>query len=280
MKRLLRKRLFVTSFLGLCTTQSFAAPISGLFPHEAIYPVYIADPLRPTFNAQYQRYSNSTIAGTGKNRFDLKLGANLPVYQTVLFQQAWQFVLIGGFHGQFDNEHSLDNIGWDGIYGFNMTTRQNNQLSWRFGFKHISAHIGDELIERTGRTRIAYTRQEARLGLAWQPKDSTTLYTEAGYAYDLRNEILQRPWRLQLGAQFQDPATFRRTQFHWYSALDLSAYQENNWDINTTIQVGIATASANHHWRIGLEFYNGRSQLGEFFQDRERYASLGLWFDL
>jgi len=267
-------------FLLLCATRSIAAPISGLFPHEGIYPVYIADPLRPTFNAQYQGYSHSTITETGKTRFDLKLGANLPVYQTEIFHQTWQWTLIGGFHGQFDIEHSLDNVGWDGIYGFNLTTRQNPHLSWRMGFKHISAHIGDELIERTGRTRIAYTRQEIRLGMAWTPEDRTMLYSEAGYAYGLLNEILQRPWRLQLGAQYQRPVTYRRMQLNWYSAIDLSSYQENNWNINTAIQIGLGAASGNHHWRLGLEFYNGRSQLGEFFQDKERYAALGLWFDL
>jgi len=268
-------------FLVLCATQSFAAPISGgLFPHEAIYPVYIADPLRPTFNAQYQYYSHSTIADTGKSRFDLKLGANLPVYQTEIFHQPWQLVLIGGFHGQFDNEHSQDNVGWDGIYGLSITTRQSPQLSWRMGFKHISAHVGDELIARSGRTRIAYTRQEIRLGMAWKPESSSTFYSEAAYAYDLRNEILQRPWRLQLGAQYQGPVTYHRMQLNWYSGIDFSSYQENNWSINTTIQIGLGAASGSHHWRLGLEFYDGRSQLGEFFQDKERYASLGLWFDL
>jgi len=266
--------------LGMVASNSLAAPTSALFPHESIYPVYIADPLRPTFNAQNQFYAHSTIVSTGKNRFDLKLGANLLMYQDELLQQPWQFSLIAGFHGQFDNEHSQDNIGWDGIYGFSITTRQNRYLAWRVGMKHISSHIGDELIERTGRSRIAYTRQELRAGLAWSPQDKTTIYSEAGYAYDLRNELLQRPWRLQLGAQYQDPVIIWQKQLDWYGAFDLSAYEENNWDINTTIQLGFAAKSGTHHWRLGLEFYDGRSQLGEFFQDNERYASIGLWFDL
>lgn len=268
------------SIPGILVTYSLVASASGLFPHEAVYPVYIADPLRPTFNAQNQFYARSTIADTGNNRFDLKLGGNLLLYQTELLQQPWQLVLLGGFHGQFDNAQSQDNIGWDGIYGFHVATRENPRFAWRVGMKHISAHIGDEYIERTGRSRIAYTRQEFRAGLAWSPQIKTTVYSEAGYAYDLRNELLQRPWRLQLGAQHQGPAYLWRRQFSWYGAIDLSAYEESDWDINTTIQVGLGAATGSHHWRLGLEYYDGRSQLGEFFQDNERYAAIGLWFDL
>lgn len=252
---------------------------SQFLPQRSLYPIYFADPMRPTFSAQRQYYSYSGIVDSGNDRFDLKLGATLPLYRTNWRKQPWQWALFGGFHGQFDNRHSQDNIGWDGIYGLSLTTRPSPQLAWRIGLKHISAHIGDELIQRTGRSRIGYTRQELRAGLAWSPLTSTTLYAETGYAYDLRNSVLQRPWRLQLGAQYHRSFTYRQLPLQWYSALDLSAYQENDWDMNTCLQVGIAMRSGFHHWRLGTEFYNGRSQLGEFFQDRERYAGIGLWFD-
>lgn len=265
---------------ALLAVNTAVAAQTGLFPEEAIYPVYIADPLRPTFNAQKQAYAHSNIANTGDDRFDLKLGANLLLYESEILNRPWQLILLGGFHAQFDNSQSQDNIGWDGIYGFHFAIRQNQHLAWRIGIKHISAHIGDELIERTGRSRIGYTRQELRVGLAWSPPINTTLYSEAAYAYDLRNEVLQKPWRVQLGAQYQSPGKYWRNQINWYSAVDLSAYEENNWDINTTVQIGLGARSGPHNWRLGLELYDGRSQLGEFFQDDERYASLGLWFDL
>jgi outer membrane protein assembly factor BamA len=280
MSHFIPKWLGVCALPGMLTLNTPAAAQPKLFPPEAIYPTYLADPLRPTFNAQIQSYTHSTIANTGTNRFDLKLGANLLSYETGVLNQPWQLVLLGGFHGQFDNEYSQDNIGWDGIYGFHIATRQNQHLAWRVGIKHTSAHIGDELIERIGRSRIGYTREELRAGVAWSPHVSTTLYSETGYAYDLRNEALQQPWRVQLGAQYQSPGKYWRDQISWYSAVDLSAYEENNWDINTTIQIGFGARSGSHEWHLGLEFYDGRSQLGEFFQDNERYMSLGLWFDL
>ncbi|MEJ2391285.1 MAG: DUF1207 domain-containing protein [Gammaproteobacteria bacterium] len=265
--------------IAFCATHAFATE-ARLLPRQALYPNYLADPLRPTFNAQLQYYGNSEIADTGNNRFDLKLGARLPLYQSSFHQHPWQWVLLGGFHGQFDNTNTQDNIGWDGIYGLSLVAQQTPQLAWRFGIKHISAHIGDELIQRTGRQRIGYTREEWRLGVAWSPEATSTFYTEAGYAYGLRNSVLQKPWRLQLGGQYRHPARFWQQRFQWYSALDLSSYQENHWQLNTDLQLGISTHSGDHQWRLGLEFYNGRSQLGEFFQDRERYIGAGLWFDI
>ncbi|NNF97105.1 MAG: DUF1207 domain-containing protein, partial [Halobacteria archaeon] len=141
-----------------------------LFPVEKIYPQYIADPLRPTFSAQYQYYFDTTIIDTSDNRFDLKIGGPLPIFQLVdksTRKPYLQFVVEAGFHGQFDAEKSEDNIGWDGIYSFYLVFQNNTNLATRIGTHHVSSHIGDELIARTGRSRINYTRQEIRAGIGW-----------------------------------------------------------------------------------------------------------------
>ncbi len=254
--------------------------LAALLPPATFYPVYLADPLRETFNAQYQHVSKTTIDDTGDTRFDLKLGANLPLYATEYAGMPWQLVLLAGFHGQFDNTQSQDNIGWDGIYGLHVAARLNEHWSMRLGTKHISAHVGDEYIERTGRTRINYTREELRVGLAWSVNRKSTLYSELGHAFDMRNTAVQEPWRAQLGAQYVSPLAIRQQPMAWYVAVDISSYEENDWDSNTTLQAGFSVPSGVHHWRLGVEFYDGRAQLGEFFQDTERYWSVGLWFDL
>lgn len=252
-----------------------------LLPQIGLYPVYTADPLRPTFNAQYQFYDKTTMPDSGDRRFDLKLGANLLLYQNEWANHPWQLVLIAGFHGQFDNTRSQDNIGWDGIYGLHVSTRLNNEFVLRVGSKHISAHIGDEIIERSGRTRINYTREEVRIGLAWFVDSNSILYGEIGRAYDLRNETLQKKGRIQFGGQYDSPTNLWQIPLiNWYSALDISSFEENDWDLNATIQFGIHRNSELDSWRIGFELYDGRSQLGEYFRDQERYMSIGLWVDL
>lgn len=254
-----------------------------LFPQQHIYPHYTADPLRSTFSAQTQFYDHTTIADTSRRRFDLKIGGELLLVGSPVFSASasgWQVMIDAGFHGQFDADHSEDNIGWDGIYGMYFTRRLNPAWAWRFGMKHISSHVGDELMERTGRTRIGYTRQELRAGVAWSPMTHHTFYFDAGHGHDLRNKELQKPWRAQVGAEYENPQMLWQGQAGWYGAINVSSYEENDWDLNTSVQLGLLSRREERTWRLGLEFYHGRAQLGEFFQDHEQYLGLGLWIDI
>ncbi len=255
----------------------------SLFPDKPIYPKYIADPLRATSNFQVMKFDKSTIANTSDDRYGLKLGGTFLLgewYDNKKTSADVQLVLDGGFIGQFDNQYSQDNIGWDGIYGLRLFYRYSDELAFNTGVKHTSAHIGDELAERTGRTRINYTREEFLAGLAWSLDPQIDVYFELAYAYDLRNESLQEPWRVQAGVQHQLPNLWRN-RFGWYTAIDITSFEESDWDTNITLQTGIYTTRIDlRSWRLGLELYDGRAQLGEFFQDKERYVSLGIWYDL
>jgi len=248
---------------------------SVLFPIDQLYPDYIANPLRSTFSAKSLFFEKTSIANTSRRRFDLKLGGRLGLYR----KNSWQLTLEGGFHGQFDADNSEDNIGWDGIYALSLDIHTSEALAYRLGIHHISSHVGDELAERTGRQRINYTRQETRAGIMWTFSPHWQSYAEIAWGHDLRNKSLQRPWRTELGIQYEKPQYFFK-QLGWYIALDHSLYEENNWDINTTMQMGIVSEQNKRHWRLGLEYYNGRSQLGEFFQDREKYIGIGIWIDI
>jgi len=228
-------------------------------------------------------FDKTTIADTSNNRFDIKLGGSFLLGQWKHSEKllpVFQLVLDGGFHGQFDIKYNQDNIGWDGIYGLRLLYRPDNELAFNIGSKHISSHVGDELQERTGRTRINYTREEFLAGLAWSYKENTQVYFELAHAYDIRNKTLQEPWRVQTGLQHQTPATLWNNRFGWFTALDISAFEESDWERNITLQTGIYTGRDTHIWRIGMELYDGRAQIGEFFQDKERYISIGIWYNL
>lgn len=250
-----------------------------VFPNENIYPAYLANPLRSTFSVQNLFVKHSSIENTGLSRFDLKLGGRLGVYRKTSSQRIWQFTLEGGFHGQFDRKHSEDNIGWDGIYGMSFDVREHEKLAWRLGLHHISSHIGDEIIQRTGRTRVNYTRQEVRAGLAWLPTSHWQNYAELGWAYDFNNKVLQKPLRYEVGFQYEKPSNVINI-FGVYAALDISSYEESNWNINTAFQLGLVAKNKDRRWRFGIEYYDGRSSLGEFFQDNEQYLGIGLWIDI
>ncbi|MFO7602783.1 MAG: DUF1207 domain-containing protein [Gammaproteobacteria bacterium] len=252
------------------------------FPTDHLYAHYLANPLHSNFSFQYRHITHSAIPQTGDRRFALSIGGNLglirlhPVDQP---QRGWQLSLEAGGRGEFDTTYSEDNIGWDGLYGLFLDYRHNHRLAYRLGMHHTSSHIGDEYAERTGWQRINYTRQEVRLAALWAFIEHGQTYLEIAHAYDRRNQVLQQPGRAEWGIQYKRDRLFQ----HYpggYVALNISTYEENDWDTNTTLQAGIHWPAGERLWRLGLEYYDGRAQMGEFFLFNEKYISLGLWMDL
>ena len=91
-----------------------------LLPGERLYPAYAADPHRVTFSVQKLFYTDTDVAESGSPRFGLKSGGRFGIVRLQPQgrpERALQVSLEGGFDGQFDADHSLDNIGWDGNYG-------------------------------------------------------------------------------------------------------------------------------------------------------------------
>lgn len=256
-----------------------------LFPVGHLYQPYIADPMEPKFGLTVMGMLDSDVVGSGDVRSRLELGGTFPLarWSTETYPDgAWQLSISAGFYGQFDLTESLDNIGWDGIYGLYLTRRLGDDLVLKIGNHHDSSHVGDELLERTGRGRIEYTREEWLAGLSWQATEPLRLYGEAAYDLTPKEEIGQESGRVQFGAEYERPGVFRGGRWGWYAAANLGAFEERDWEPDTSVQVGllIPTEADYRRWRIGIGLHDGRVPIGEFsFQD-ETWVVMGLWLDL
>jgi hypothetical protein len=225
----------------------------------------------------------TAIPDTSTSRINLKAGGELPLVRTQPDSDpelGWEISLMGGFNDQNDVRQSLDNIGWDGHYGLLVTGVPVKGLAFKAALLHVSSHVGDELMERTGRRRIGYTRQELAAGVSWFVNGRWRVYTEAGKAVSMSNEDLQRPWRMQAGVEYETAPRLLQGFTAWYVASDWQAMQERDWRVDTSIQTGFVVRSGGRSWRLGVEWYNGRPPIGEFFQYTERYTSIGLWIDV
>lgn len=251
------------------------------FPATLLDPTYIADPLQPRIAVSVVAATGARIADTGDARFGLWLGGRFPLLGLTPQgrpERAWQLAIEAGFYGQFDMDNNQDNVGWDGIYGLVLAKKLGPRTALKLAAKHVSSHVGDELQERTMRRRINYTREELIFGISRQLRAGWRLYAEAAWGYRLRNTELQEPGRAQAGLEFrtEQPVFWRA---HWYTASNLTAFEEGDWEPDVMIQNGLEVPSGDRLWRLGLAFYDGRVPIGEFFQDRERYLVFGLWLD-
>ncbi len=257
----------------------------ALFPSGHVYDPYIADPIRPGFSLIKMSVMDSDIPDAGKSRYNFMLGGQyglLKLRNSDFPDMAIQLDIYGSFLGQFDIDNSTDNIGWDGYYGVMLTWTDGHGLSLKLAKQHDSSHVGDEYEERTGRRRIGYTREEVVFGLSYRFPELFRTYAETGYATDLRNSDLQKPWRVKGGLEFEDKDRFFNGRLGYYAAVDLTSTEETDWDTGVTVQAGIVlpVRHAFQTVRFGPIYHNGRSLIGEFFQDREEWWGLGLWIDM
>ena len=274
----------VASLLPMPAAASDALPQAArwmLVPADLLTRPYVADPFQPRFRASVVSVFDSAIADSGDERFDLALGGRFGLVRLTPRERPdrpWQLDIEAGFVGQFDLENSLDNLGWDGLYGLTLDKRLAESMMLKMAIKHYSSHVGDELMERTGRRRINYTREETIIGLSWRPVEAWRVYGEAAWGYEIRTPELQDPGRVQAGIEF-DARRRLPSGVSWYGACDLGSFEESDWKIDVTVQLGLSRLSGEKTWRLGLELRDGRPPIGEFFQDRERWIGLGLWLD-
>ncbi len=247
------------------------------FPGSSFYPRYLADPRQPMMKglllhvlksetpAQSSMLMEFTMGGRAKllrwhPAHDPELGAQLSIHSAFL--------------GRFDPHNHYDAIGWDGYFGAMLAVRPVHGLGLKLAHQHDSAHVADEYIQRTGRRRITYTRDELALGVMYDALAPLRAYVEAGYALHLGTADGLRRWRTQAGLELD-----------WgllYAAADACFWQEQRWRPTFTAQFGVKSqqAATGRRYGIALQFENGRSILGEFFRDQNRTVGSGFWFDL
>jgi len=252
------------------------------FPDGDIYPAYVANPHRTGNGAMVHFYSRTQIAFSSGTRTSVKAGGHFAVVRwdaPAPGDRSWQISIDAGLDAMFDSQHKLDGIGWDGNYGFFATTASSaSRFAFKLGLLHCSAHVGDEYAERTGRTRIAYSREEVAVGARYRLASQWSAYGEVGVAYRQLTEEQGRV-RVEGGAEWESIRTFLLGRFVWYAALDLALWEERDWRPDVTLQGGLATKGRGPTWRFGVEYANGRPPLGEFFVDTEARFTLGMWVD-
>lgn len=251
-------------------------------PRGSVYPPALAGPHQRGFAATWSSLSE-TAEGTGDQVFGLRLGGRFPLLNVLPhgnFDQAWQFSFDAGFYGQFDIGDSQDNLGWDGFYGAAVARSLGPSLVLQLGAFHDSSHVGDEYAERTGRKRIDYTREELALGASWRLARHWRAYGEGAMAYKRANTELQERGRVEAGLEYESSPVLFQRHTSWYVAGDANALQEQDWEPDLSLQVGLATYSGPRRWRAAAEYYDGRFPIGELSFEGQRGLTLGVYLDL
>jgi len=196
-----------------------------------------------------------------------------------LWPQGGQLDIEGAAFPRLDLDHNEDLVAVDFRGGLLSTTRQG-PFETKFGFYHLSSHLGDEYImDHPGSlaARVNYVRESLVAGLAVYANPSLRLYEEVGWTF--QEDGGAKPWEFQFGADFTSPEPTGITGSPFF-AINVHLRQENNFGGNMTVQSGWQWRGRDGHLlRTGMQYFNGMSDQYQFYNRFEEQIGFGLWYD-
>ena len=207
------------------------------------------------------------------NRFGLFRYGN----DDVMNPEGFQVDIDGSAQVRLDIDNELDVSSVDfrgGIIG----TWGSRVGQTRFGYYHISSHLGDEfLLKNPTFPRLNFVRDVLIWGQSVDLTEYLRIYAETGYAFS--SEVSQ-PWEFQFGFDWIGPqkATCSAAPF---LAMNGHLREEVSFGGNVTLHAGWAWRATNSRrlLRLGLFYQNGKSVQFSFFDEHEQQFGIGSWFD-
>ncbi len=228
--------------------------------------------------------------------WDITLGGRAPLVRygnkSVLQPEGWQLDIEGSVHLRLDMENQTEMDSNDFRFGLPISYGTHD---WqiRFGYYHVSSHMGDERMLRLAdqglpHNRINYVREALIFGYACRIRPSVRLYAEADLAIK-QGECTER-WHFQFGAEYSEEyrrpyrdKAFGDSDWHGspFVAVNVILLEEHKFDGNITTQFGWQwRGPRNQLLRVGAQYFAGVSEQYEHIHaQREHKIGVGLWHD-
>lgn len=181
--------------------------------------------------------------------------------------------LAGGAFSRFDLESSQnDFIEVHFRVGLRLLARVG-ELEARAELYHVSSHLGDEYLLRTGRDPVSTSREGLELLVGGRPLYGLRLYGGAGLLVRSSREF--QAASLRAGAEWAPEV--RRGAFRPYVAAELFAWDEQDWSPAASAEAGLRFGGS---YRVGLVAGAGPSRADQFFRENETLVGLSFSADL
>ena len=159
-------------------------------------------------------------------------------------------------------------------------SQSSGAISHRLEYTHVSSHLGDELFDYV--PRFIYTRESFRYILSFQPSENARLYAGAGYSGHI--DPAEKPFFLHAGAElYTNPFEFLfHTAGKGYLGYDMKLKAEAGGVFNQALQLGLQwkwKKESRQAVRLAVLYYNGNSEFGEFYRQKDEHWGFGIFFD-
>jgi Protein of unknown function (DUF1207) len=192
--------------------------------------------------------------------------------------QGWQLDIEGAVLVRLDVANRQDLDGSDFRFGFPITYAIDN---WqiKFGYYHISSHLGDERILREPGPdeRINYVRDGFLYGVSYYPRPSCRLYGEVGGAFNYDGGA--KPIELQFGTELAQPGPTPNGAVPFF-AINGHLRQDHQFGGDVSLQTGwLWRGDFGQTMRLGAHYFNGKSSQFQFYDTFEQQLGVGVWYD-
>jgi hypothetical protein len=252
-------------------------------PNGLMYKSYLAGVREPRFGVIWANLDGrpEEIGGRG-NIWEATLGGRVGVLRygsnDIIDPQGWQLDMEGAVFPRLDMDSKQDVIAMDFRFGAPLTYRRGG-TSYKFGYYHISSHLGDEfMISYPFFVRDNYVREALLLGISHELNDYLRIYGEAAYA--VFDGGIVEPWEFKFGAEYSALARsgvysspFAAVHAHLREELDYSGF------VNMQVGWQWRGPESDHLWRIGLHYFNGAVSQHALGRGNEEMLGFGIWYD-
>ena len=190
----------------------------------------------------------------------------------------WQLDFFGAVFSQFNlDADSYPLLNTDYLVGFPLTWR-HDEYSARMRLYHQSSHLGDELLLSGQAPKRIDLSVEVVDGLLARDFGPWRLYGGGGYLVH-RSPGELAPWFAEAGTDYRARWTLW-PEVRLVGGVNLASLEERDWEIATSIEVGIAIGReppGGRGTRLMLQFFDGPAPFGQFYAYDLRYLGVG-WF--
>jgi hypothetical protein len=225
----------------------------------------------------------------GSTNFDATLGARIGVFRygntDNRYPQGWQVDIEGAAFPRLDLNEERDLTDSDFRVGVPITYGRG-PMQLKFGYYHISAHVGDEfLLKNPTFDRINYVRDGLTFGISYYVEGvdvpvEARVYGELDWSINTMGGA--EPIELQFGIELVG----MEGGYHLWGAAPFLAVgghlrEEVSYGGNFVMQGGALwhAPDSTGTLRLGLEYVNGKNIHYERFTTFEQRFGVGLWYD-
>ncbi|MFQ5732778.1 MAG: DUF1207 domain-containing protein [Planctomycetaceae bacterium] len=192
--------------------------------------------------------------------------------------EGWQLDIAGAAFLRQNWTHDLDVDAVDFRIGVPLTWRRGPWAA-KFGYYHLSSHVGDEfLVRNPGFQRINFVRDALLFGLAYDVTPDWLVYGEVAYAVNTDGGA--EPWEFQFGVEYS-PVIRSGLRGSPFFAVNGHLREEFDFGGSVNILAGWQwrSSASDARLRIGGQYFNGKSMQYSFFNRNEELAGVGIWYD-